>query len=122
MKCRLFLGLLLHFLSVFCRHDGGVSRGPKPVMMCLSCSLDNAGANKKGVDGNMTKLDSETEAHAHKKVSATLAKDIQQARMAKGMSQAQLAQAINEKPAVVNQCVKNFHDLSDLHLAERLSY
>lgn len=38
-----------------------------------------------------------------KKVGLGLGKAIQQARAAKKMTQAQLAQAINEKPAVVNQ-------------------
>ena len=40
---------------------------------------------------------------ADKKVDTELRKAITQARVAKGMSQAQLAQAINEKPAVINQ-------------------
>lgn len=38
-----------------------------------------------------------------KKVGLGLGKAIQQARTAKGMTQAKLAQAINEKPAVINQ-------------------
>eukprot|EP00179_Madagascaria_erythrocladioides_P001429 CAMPEP_0198312254 /NCGR_PEP_ID=MMETSP1450-20131203/3691_1 /TAXON_ID=753684 ORGANISM="Madagascaria erythrocladiodes, Strain CCMP3234" /NCGR_SAMPLE_ID=MMETSP1450 /ASSEMBLY_ACC=CAM_ASM_001115 /LENGTH=134 /DNA_ID=CAMNT_0044015193 /DNA_START=44 /DNA_END=448 /DNA_ORIENTATION=+ len=63
----------------------------------------NAGANKKTVDLNMAKLDAETEELTHKKVSQNVAKNIQKARMAKGMTQAQLAQAINEKPQIVNQ-------------------
>jgi putative transcription factor len=61
-------------------------------------------AGTKGVDGqSMAKLDRETEELAHKKVGLGLAKAIQQARMAKKMTQAKLAQAINEKPQVINQ-------------------
>lgn len=51
----------------------------------------------------MSKLDSETEVLAHKKVGLGLGKAIQQARSNKKMNQAALAQAINEKPAVINQ-------------------
>ena len=40
---------------------------------------------------------------ADKKVGLSLAKAIQQGRAAKGLTQAKLAQAINEKPAVINQ-------------------
>ena len=37
------------------------------------------------------------------KVSTSVAKDIQKARLAKKMTQAQLAQAINEKAQVINE-------------------
>jgi putative transcription factor len=36
-------------------------------------------------------------------VSSELKKQIQQARLAKGLTQAQVAQAINEKPQVINE-------------------
>ncbi|CDF34194.1 Multiprotein bridging factor 1 [Chondrus crispus] len=62
-----------------------------------------AGSNTKASgDSSMAKLDAETDVLAHKKVGLGLGKAIQQARSAKGMTQAKLAQAINEKPAVVN--------------------
>mmetsp|Transcript_17056 Transcript_17056/g.35477 ORF Transcript_17056/g.35477 Transcript_17056/m.35477 type:complete len:140 (-) Transcript_17056:967-1386(-) len=76
------------------RKDGGVIETEKKF---------NAGSNKKTVDGNMAKLDAQTEASTHKKVGQDLSREIQKARMDKGMTQSQLAQAINEKPAVVNQ-------------------
>uniref|UniRef100_A0A061S242 Putative transcription factor n=1 Tax=Tetraselmis sp. GSL018 TaxID=582737 RepID=A0A061S242_9CHLO len=61
----------------------------------------NAGTNtKSGL--NAAKLERETEELAHEKVSTELKKQIQQARLAKKMTQAQLAQAINEKPSVIN--------------------
>mmetsp|Transcript_5992 Transcript_5992/g.10786 ORF Transcript_5992/g.10786 Transcript_5992/m.10786 type:complete len:131 (-) Transcript_5992:174-566(-) len=62
-----------------------------------------AGANKVLPAKNMAKLENETEELAHEKVPLSMAKAIQKARADKGMTQAQLAQAINEKPQVVNQ-------------------
>eukprot|EP00174_Griffithsia_okiensis_P000787 GO256345.1.p1 GENE.GO256345.1~~GO256345.1.p1 ORF type:complete len:135 (+),score=11.87 GO256345.1:123-527(+) len=62
-----------------------------------------AGTNARKVDANMAKLDAESENLSHKKVGLGLGKAIQQARSAKKMTQAALAQAINEKPAVINQ-------------------
>mmetsp|Transcript_35277 Transcript_35277/g.140193 ORF Transcript_35277/g.140193 Transcript_35277/m.140193 type:complete len:133 (-) Transcript_35277:1111-1509(-) len=61
-----------------------------------------AGGNKKGSDANMAKLDAETEDFHHKKVSTSMAQDIQKARLSKKMTQAQLAQRINEKPQIIN--------------------
>eukprot|EP00187_Rhodella_violacea_P013320 CAMPEP_0184710330 /NCGR_PEP_ID=MMETSP0314-20130426/1182_1 /TAXON_ID=38298 /ORGANISM="Rhodella maculata, Strain CCMP 736" /LENGTH=122 /DNA_ID=CAMNT_0027172153 /DNA_START=75 /DNA_END=443 /DNA_ORIENTATION=+ len=62
-----------------------------------------AGTNKKGTDKNMAKLDAETENFKHTKVAPNVAKNIQAARLAKGMTQAQLAKTINEKPQVINE-------------------
>lgn len=62
-----------------------------------------AGSNAKAGDSSMAKLDAETDVLSHQKVGLGLGKAIQQARAAKSMTQAKLAQAINEKPAVVNQ-------------------
>mmetsp|Transcript_35276 Transcript_35276/g.140192 ORF Transcript_35276/g.140192 Transcript_35276/m.140192 type:complete len:81 (-) Transcript_35276:1195-1437(-) len=50
----------------------------------------------------MAKLDAETEDFHHKKVSTSMAQDIQKARLSKKMTQAQLAQRINEKPQIIN--------------------
>ena len=51
----------------------------------------------------MYKLENDTETFAHETVSSSLKKQIQSARLAKKMTQAQLAQAINEKPQVINE-------------------
>ena len=59
------------------------------------------GSNAKKGPANATKLDAESEAHAHAKVSSDLKKAIQQARIAKKMTQSDLAKAINELPKVV---------------------
>jgi len=65
--------------------------------------IDNAGANKTAGGKSLAKLENETETFHHDTVPLSMGKEIQKARVAKGMSQAQLAQAINEKPQVVNQ-------------------
>lgn len=62
-----------------------------------------AGSNSRTGDTNLSKLDAETDVLAHPTVSLSLSKSIQKARIEKKWSQAQLAQAINEKPAVINQ-------------------
>ncbi|PXF40311.1 Multiprotein-bridging factor 1b [Gracilariopsis chorda] len=62
-----------------------------------------AGSNAKRGDANMAKLDADNENLSHKRVGLTLGKAIQKARAEKKMTQADLAKAINEKPAVVNQ-------------------
>lgn len=62
-----------------------------------------AGSNSRTGDTNLSKLDAETDVLAHATVSLSLSKSIQKARIDKKWSQAQLAQAINEKPAVINQ-------------------
>lgn len=49
------------------------------------------------------KLENETEDFHHKKVSSALKTRIIQARTAKKMTQAQLAQAMNEKPQVIQE-------------------
>ena len=61
----------------------------------------SGGKNSKGGPENATRLDNDTEAFSHQKVSTDLKKAIQQARIAKKMTQAQLAKTINELPKVV---------------------
>ena len=51
----------------------------------------------------MGKLENETEELSHAKVEGAVKKAIMQGRLAKKMTQAQLAQAINEKPQVINE-------------------
>mmetsp|Transcript_11299 Transcript_11299/g.34581 ORF Transcript_11299/g.34581 Transcript_11299/m.34581 type:complete len:130 (+) Transcript_11299:128-517(+) len=62
-----------------------------------------AGGNKKQGDKNMAKLDAETEDFHVERVSFSVAKEIQKARLAKKMTQAQLAQQVNEKVQVINE-------------------
>lgn len=68
----------------------------------------NAGANSKSagttVSGkSATKLEAETEDFHHDRVSSTLKQQIVKARTEKKMTQAQLAQAMNEKPQVIQE-------------------
>lgn len=70
---------------------------------CFVRCSDGAGSNSRTGDTNLSKLDAETDVLAHATVSLSLSKSIQKARIEKKWSQAQLAQAINEKPAVINQ-------------------
>lgn len=68
----------------------------------------NAGSNSKGtvvtaVGKPAHKLEAETEDFHHEKVSASLKQQIVQARTAKKMTQAQLAQAVNEKPNIIQE-------------------
>ncbi|CAD7700311.1 unnamed protein product [Ostreobium quekettii] len=66
----------------------------------------NAGTNKgtgSGAGKDARKLDEESEELHHDRVNLELKKKIQQARMAKKMTQSQLAQAINEKPNVIQE-------------------
>lgn len=72
-----------------------------PWFYCLSS--DGAGSNSRSDGTNLSKLDAETDVLSHATVSLSLSMSIQKARIAKKWSQAQLAQAINEKPAVINQ-------------------
>uniref|UniRef100_A0A0G4FKA3 HTH cro/C1-type domain-containing protein n=1 Tax=Chromera velia CCMP2878 TaxID=1169474 RepID=A0A0G4FKA3_9ALVE len=58
-------------------------------------------ATKGGLCTNAAKLEAETENFRHEKVSQDFSKALQAARLAKKMNQAALAQAINEKPAVI---------------------
>lgn len=67
-----------------------------------------AGTNSKAAGSTVTgksaaKLDAETEDFQHERVSSTLKQQIVQARTAKKMTQAQLAQAINEKPQIIQE-------------------
>lgn len=61
----------------------------------ITVKKGNAGGNKQHSQPNSRKLDTE-EIVVPKKVDASLAKRIQQARNAQGMTQKQLALAINE--------------------------
>lgn len=64
------------------------------------------GQNRSGHGGpisNAVKIDNETENFNIEHVSVELKRQIQKARMAKGLTQAQLAQMINEKPQVINE-------------------
>lgn len=68
----------------------------------------NAGANKPSAAQTTTgqsaaKLEAETEDFHHERVSSTLKQQIIQARTAKKMTQIQLAQAVNEKPQVIQE-------------------
>ncbi|GFH32907.1 DNA binding helix-turn helix protein, partial [Haematococcus lacustris] len=68
----------------------------------------NAGTNNKAAVTTTTgksaaKLEAETEDFHHERVSSTLKTQIVQARTAKKMTQAQLAQAINEKPQIIQE-------------------
>ncbi|KAA8498205.1 Endothelial differentiation-related factor 1-like [Porphyridium purpureum] len=62
------------------------------------------GTNKVGTQGkNLARIDDETEDFEVPTVPLSLGKQIQKARQVKGLTQAQLAQQINEKPAVIGQ-------------------
>mmetsp|Transcript_42066 Transcript_42066/g.51010 ORF Transcript_42066/g.51010 Transcript_42066/m.51010 type:complete len:142 (+) Transcript_42066:124-549(+) len=63
-----------------------------------------AGGNSQRSAGqNVALIDEMTEALAHERVSTDLKKLIIQGRAGKKMTQAQLAQAINEKPQIVQE-------------------
>ena len=71
-----------------------------------SVKKQDAGGNRSSAHGLVStaaKLDNETEVFAHETVSSELKKQISSARLAKKMTQAQLAQAINEKPQVIQE-------------------
>lgn len=64
----------------------------------------SAGKNTAGGAGkDAAKLDRETEETHHERVPSELKKKIMQARLDKKMTQAQLAQAINEKPQIIQE-------------------
>merc|ERR1712032_1115732 len=64
----------------------------------------NAGGNsQRSASGNIGKIDDEDEELSHQKVGTELKKLIIQGRTAKKMSQSALAQAINEKPQVIQE-------------------
>ncbi|KAK7342435.1 hypothetical protein VNO80_25387 [Phaseolus coccineus] len=66
----------------------------------------NAGTNKAASSStslNTKRLDEDTENLTHEKVPTELKKAIMQARMDKKLTQSQLAQAINEKPQVIQE-------------------
>ncbi|KAJ3183322.1 multiprotein-bridging factor 1 [Gaertneriomyces sp. JEL0708] len=61
-------------------------------------------ANKAGIDaGKAAKIDNETEDFHVERVGLSVAKTIQQARQAKGLTQKDLATKINEKATIVNE-------------------
>ncbi|TPX58691.1 hypothetical protein PhCBS80983_g02940 [Powellomyces hirtus] len=60
--------------------------------------------NKIGIDaGKAAKIDNETEDFTVERVGLGLAKAIQQARAAKGLTQKDLATKINEKSTIINE-------------------
>eukprot|EP00199_Chlamydomonas_sp_CCMP681_P004666 CAMPEP_0119107882 /NCGR_PEP_ID=MMETSP1180-20130426/12119_1 /TAXON_ID=3052 ORGANISM="Chlamydomonas cf sp, Strain CCMP681" /NCGR_SAMPLE_ID=MMETSP1180 /ASSEMBLY_ACC=CAM_ASM_000741 /LENGTH=140 /DNA_ID=CAMNT_0007093431 /DNA_START=101 /DNA_END=523 /DNA_ORIENTATION=+ len=67
----------------------------------------NAGTNSLGASTSSgksaAKLDAETEDFHHDRVSSLLKTQIVQARTAKKLTQAQLAQAVNEKPQIIQE-------------------
>ena len=73
--------------------------------LCMAHTTDGAGGNKTGpattTGISAAKLENETEDFHLEKVSSNLKQQIIQARTAKKMTQIQLAQAINEKPQVI---------------------
>lgn len=70
----------------------------------LTVSADNAGGNRQRAGPNARRLEDDDEDGPPKvqTVKVSVARRIQQGRQAKGWTQKQLAQAINEKPTVVN--------------------
>lgn len=60
-------------------------------------------ASKNALCPNSAKLEADTENLKVERVCVDFSKALQQARLAKKMTQAQLAQLVNEKPAVVNE-------------------
>ncbi|KAI9090081.1 multi protein bridging factor 1-domain-containing protein [Phlyctochytrium arcticum] len=61
-------------------------------------------ANHAGIDaGKAAKIDNETEQFTVERLGLSVAKAIQQARQAKGLTQKDLATKINEKATVVNE-------------------
>mmetsp|Transcript_18329 Transcript_18329/g.58450 ORF Transcript_18329/g.58450 Transcript_18329/m.58450 type:complete len:141 (+) Transcript_18329:81-503(+) len=63
----------------------------------------NKSAHHGGGGADLRKVEAEEESFTHSRVDRSLAQAIQKARMEKEMTQKQLAQAIAEKPQVVNQ-------------------
>lgn len=65
-------------------------------------AAENKSAHSGGGPG-MRRLEESTEEFKHDTVNKTLSKAITQARIAKKLTQAQLAQAINERPQIIQQ-------------------
>lgn len=70
--------------------------------VCRSTVLGGTNKATKQIVPNAAKLDEDTGDYHIDRVSFDFAKSLQQARLQKKMSQAQLAQAVNEKPSVIN--------------------
>lgn len=60
-------------------------------------------SNPTTTAAHLRKLEDETEVFEHKAINRGLAQAISAARQAKKMTQAQLAQAINERPQIIQQ-------------------
>ena len=76
----------------------------KTVAQGGNTSIVVKGAQNKNTSQNVDfhKLDNNTDAGKHDKVSLSVGKLIMKGRQAKNMSQKELAQKINEKPTVIN--------------------
>lgn len=89
------------------RDEGAVNAARRTGADIETSQKFNAGKNKvaqQTVSGKPAfKLEQETEDFHHERVSSTLKTQIVQARTAKKMTQAQLAQAINEKPQIIQE-------------------
>jgi len=88
------------------KDEGAVNAARRQGIAIDTVKKFNAGANKVATTGtgkSAAKLDAETEDFHHDRVSSTLKQQIIKARTDKKMTQAQLAQAINEKPQVIQE-------------------
>ncbi|KAL9297754.1 hypothetical protein ACSQ67_023650 [Phaseolus vulgaris] len=88
------------------RRSGAEIDTQKNMIVQLLPLTDNAGTNKAASSStslNTKRLDEDTENLTHEKVPTELKKAIMQARMDKKLTQSQLAQAINEKPQVIQE-------------------
>mmetsp|Transcript_19348 Transcript_19348/g.74299 ORF Transcript_19348/g.74299 Transcript_19348/m.74299 type:complete len:126 (-) Transcript_19348:263-640(-) len=86
--------------------NGNAGRGKKkrvpPGAETETVRKYNAGSNRQRAGPNARRLEDDEGPPKVETVKVTLSRRIQQARQAKGWTQKQLAQAINEKPTVVN--------------------
>jgi putative transcription factor len=86
------------------KDESAVNQARRQGIAIETVKKHNAGANQVTSGGlSATKLDNETEDFHINRVSSNLKVQIVQARTAKKMTQAQLAQAINEKPNVIQE-------------------
>eukprot|EP00300_Choanocystis_sp_HF-7_P036479 c5232_g1_i1.p2 GENE.c5232_g1_i1~~c5232_g1_i1.p2 ORF type:complete len:159 (-),score=40.58 c5232_g1_i1:141-566(-) len=65
-------------------------------------AVRKGGSNTTATGADVRKVDEAEDAHAIARVDVSIARKIQQARAAKGLTQKQLATSINEKANVVN--------------------
>ena len=87
-----------------CRPGGGGGGGTGAPRTATGTKMGSGGQAGRGGIGSMAKkLDDDTESTKHEKVSFAMKIRIQKARTAKGMTQKQLAQAIGQRPSVINE-------------------